>query len=84
MARAGHFFFYEIHHLKKKNPFRFRFRVRYFFYSTIAYLFRYNDLKINGFCRSLKYTSVNFRKPNHGKSGAKWQCYIVYVQYPLF
>ena len=50
----------EIHRLKKNNPFRFRFRLLIFQQQLIRSV---NDLKINGFCRLLTDTSVNFRKP---------------------
>ena len=48
-------------HWLKTNPFHFRFQPSIVLKTR---LFRFvNGLKINGFCRSLPDTSVNFRKP---------------------
>ena len=68
LETSKHIMFYRFHTVQKKtkftfhkNPFRFRFPPLILF---LKRLIRFvNRLKINGFCRSLTHSSVNFRKP---------------------
>ena len=46
-----------------KNPFRFRFQLLFCLFIQKRLIRFVNNLKINGFCRSLMDSSVNFRKP---------------------